>query len=101
MDRCELEERQRAGEPSGFWEDVLGEFGRGTVALQSYISAIGDEKSELLKSIGSDFIATRKTLVFPMVFPFVEIREWRITTYGDPTGSRTPLPSLRRMCPNR
>jgi hypothetical protein len=49
-----------------------------------YIDAIGDEKRELLKSIGSNSVATEKSIDFPMDFPFAAIRNWHISTHCEP-----------------
>jgi site-specific DNA recombinase len=84
MERRSLRDVQSNATGKLFWETVLEKFERGNVAQALYISAIGTEKRELLKSIGSNLVATRKSIDFTMDFPFSAIRDWHISSHGGP-----------------
>ena len=96
MERRDLRERVANAEGKRFWETVLKKFERGNVAQQGYIDAIGDEKTELLKSIGSNLVATGKSLEFPMDFPFLDIRNWKFSHDGGPAHAQVRAKDISR-----
>lgn len=78
--QLELQQQAGAGQDSTFWKDVLKLFELGFVAYLGYECGNDDEKREVLKSAGSNLIADGKKLVFPMSFPFEELREWSLSS---------------------
>lgn len=79
--KIELLERQK-GVGSTIWQTVAERFELGLTALQGYEIGNDDEKREILKSVGSNFVVRQKEAVFPMLSPFSDIRTWSISTYG-------------------
>jgi hypothetical protein len=79
--KIELLERQK-DTSSTIWQTVAERFELGLIALQGYEIGNDDEKREVLKSVGSNFVARQKQVVFPMLSPFSDIRAWSISTYG-------------------
>jgi site-specific DNA recombinase len=65
-----------------------------------YDSAEPHEKDEIIRKIFSELTLCENTLQFKCKTAFKAL-ERRFAPECDPTGNRTPLPSLRRMCPNR
>jgi DNA invertase Pin-like site-specific DNA recombinase len=79
--KLELTERHKQV-GSTIWQAVAKRFELGLMALQGYEIGNDDEKREIVKSIGSNFVIQGKQVVFPMFSPFSDIRKWSISTYG-------------------
>lgn len=97
MERTGLRERQANDREEPFWETVLRRFERGNVALQGYLAAKDTEKRELLKSIGSNYVADGKSLEFPMAFPFEIIRNWSAEQCGEPYRHQVRTKRMRSL----
>lgn len=65
-----------------YWQRVAEKFGQAETAYLSYISANNDEKRDIVKLVSSDFSIQAKQPVLSMLFPFDEIKNWSISTYG-------------------
>lgn len=65
-----------------------------------YQNANPQEKEEIIKIIFSELVISGETLSYKCSTGFQPF-ENRMSIFGDPTGSRTRLSSLRRMRPNR
>jgi len=74
--RLELQQEEQSGSNSTSWKDVAERFELGFAALSGFDLGNDVEKREILKTVGSNLLAEGKTLVFPMSFPFHELREW-------------------------
>jgi site-specific DNA recombinase len=62
--------------------------------------ATSTEKEQIMSVIFSELSLSGNTLKYKCKNGFAAL-ESRFTSSHDPTESRTPLPSLKRMCPNR
>jgi len=78
-----LQDRQRAGDWTK-WQSIAERFELGLMALRGYEIGDDDEKRDVIKSVSSNLIARQKQPVFPMFFPFEDLREWAISSYGEP-----------------
>jgi hypothetical protein len=67
-----------------YWQDVAEKFELANTAYLSYLSANDEEKRNIVKLVSSDFSVEGKEPVLSMFFPFDEIRNWSISTYGAP-----------------
>lgn len=72
------------GESETWWEGVRRRFETANTASQGYISAVPEEKREILSEIGSKLSAAGKDLIFTMRFPYAQLVEWRQTLIGGP-----------------
>lgn len=70
-------------------------------AYISYRNGLSSEKRALIASTMSNFFGSGKTPAITLKSPFKEFSEWQHSMSCDSTGNRTPVPSLRRMCPSR
>lgn len=70
------------------------------VLIPRYQFAKAHEKDEIVRVIFSELHIAENTLIFKCKTGF-ECFESRLNAFGDPTGSRTRLPSLKSLCPNR
>jgi len=84
FERSGLLETREKGTKQPFWEAVREKFELGNTALPGYESGTDEEKREILKSVTSNLLLQRNEPVFPMVFPYAEIRNWAISNNGGP-----------------
>lgn len=82
--KIELRERQEQT-GSTFWRLMAERFELGFAAQQSYKMGNDDEKREILKSVSSNLVMDGKQPVFPMLFPFHDLRKWSLSQNGDPS----------------
>jgi hypothetical protein len=68
--------------------------------VEVYDYAKPQVKDKIIRVIFTELIIGENTLNFQCTTGFKPLST-RFIPNCDPTGSRTPLPSLRRMCPNR
>ena len=80
----DLQEKREEDQDSTFWQNVAEKFGQAQTAYLTYISSNDEEKREMVKLVSSDFSALGKEPALSMHFPFDEIRNWSILTYGAP-----------------
>lgn len=80
----DLHDRLKNVEDSTFWKIVAEKFERGLDAHLGYLSGIEAEKRHAVQMVSSNLIVSEQKPVFPMVFPFNEIREWSKSTCGGP-----------------
>ena len=71
-------------EDSTFWQNVSQKFEQGLTAYTGYLRGLDAEKRDVVKLVSSNLVVHGKEPVFPMVFPFEEIRNWSKSTYGAP-----------------
>ena len=79
-----LQDRFKNVEDSTFWKIVAEKFERGLDAQLGYLSGIEAEKRHAVQMVSSNLIVSEQKPVFPMVFPFNEIRDWSKSTCGGP-----------------
>lgn len=82
--RQALRERLGSDPELTYWHKIAEKFGQAETAYLSYISANNAEKRDMVKLVSSDFSIQSKQPVLSMFFPFDEIRNWSISTYGAP-----------------
>ena len=76
-ERARLHEQHINDAPAPFWTRVLERFERWKTACQAYETATQAEKRELLLSLGSNFTAQGKELLFSADFPIVDALVFR------------------------
>ena len=69
-------------------------------AYLHYYFGNSEEKERIMRTVFSELKFSGDTLQYQCKNGFRSL-QCRFLQLGDPTESRTPLPSLRRMCPNR
>ena len=69
--------------------------------LNIYNLAKPEQKRKFMKSMVENFIWDGSKLYLVWKKPFNLVAERPIFHNGSPTGSRTPLPNLKSLCPNR
>ena len=79
-----LQDRLENDQDSTFWQIVAERFELGLDAYTGYLTGIEAEKRESVQIVSSNLLACGKELIFPMVFPFDEIRKWSKSTNGAP-----------------
>src|SRR5579863_1230654 len=79
-----LQDKLENDEDSTFWKIVAERFELGLDAYSGYLSGNETEKRDAVKMVSSNLIADGKQPVFPMLFPFDEIRNWSKSTNGVP-----------------
>jgi len=66
------------------WQIISEWFELGQSALLGYETGSDDEKRGIIKSVSSNLIVSGKQSLFPMLFPFSNLRNWAISTDGEP-----------------
>ena len=79
-----VQNRLENDEDSTFWGNVSQKFEQGLTAYTGYLRGLDAEKRDMVKLVSSNLVMHGKEPVFPMVFPFEEIRKWSKSTYGAP-----------------
>ncbi len=103
MEQKTLEENLNAlGDNKGHMPDRLAKFLElAENAPLSYELAFPEEKREFIKTLTLNRIVEGKKLTLKPSIPFDEVINRFQNAGSDPTGSRTLLPSLKSLCPNR
>ena len=94
MSRRALEEVRAKGSKALYWERVHADLERGHMAWNLYEAGNSEERLQILKSTTSNLVLDGKQLVFPMVSPFAQVREWAKSESCDP---RRPQPRTLRV----
>ena len=79
-----LQDSLENDQDSTFWQIVSERFELGLDAYTGYLTGIEAEQREVVQIVGSNLLADGKQPIFPMVFPFDEIRKWSKSTNGAP-----------------
>ena len=95
-----IRDRERAGSLTG-WQKIAEWFELAQTALESYEIGDADEKRATVQSVSSNLLAVGKEPVFPLFYPFKELRNWRKLNDCDPTGNRTPISCVKGGRPSR
>lgn len=83
LQKLDLHERQKHGELT-LWQIIAERFEQGITAQLSYESGTDDEKRRIIQTIGSNFVAHQKDPVFPMFWPYQQLREWSLSENHEP-----------------
>ena len=79
-----VKDRLESDGDSTFWRNVSQKFELGLTAYSGYIRGLDAEKRDMVKLVSSNLVVQGKEPMFPMVFPFEEIRNWSKSTCGAP-----------------
>lgn len=85
--RRALQDRLQNSEDSTFWRDVAQRFELGLTAYSSYSFGTDAEKRGAVQLVSSNLLVRAKEPMFPMHFPFEEIRNWSKSAHCEPDGN--------------